>query len=496
MNIKKLKVIVAAAVLSAAMFVPGVTGSCYVDAKEGVNVDIDGTFANYAGDAGTPFIDSSGRVQVPLRQTAESYGCTVKWDGSTKTAYITKDGKNVTVPVGQNYIVCDGTQKSIDTSAMILSGRIYMPIRAVLEQFGAVVHWNGKDQTVIIDSPFAKLINIYFEDVGQGDCTFIDDGDYEVLIDSGTSAHGEEVVNAIKPYVDGSLDLVIASHMDADHIGGMADVFSAFQVREVIENGDNAGSATYNTFKESVKDEAGCTDVADDNVTLDLKNGAQLKIIETGDNNGSENANSVVALFTYKNVNLLLAGDMTSDVEKANLSSFGDVDVFKASHHGSATSNSAEFLSVIRPEYVVVSAGTGNTYGHPTSDALERFFNIGADVFGTFKSSTIKMTTDGAGYYFDKNERLTLDDAGAGGTKTAAIDVPATASASYSSYSQSGSYFCDKNEAAYIGNSSTKKYHTLSCSYAAKISDKNLVYFSDESSAQSAGFSPCKVCKP
>lgn len=481
--------------LAAAVLIPGTVISCDAKAKGSVNVEIDGNFESFKADTGVPFIDSAGRTQVPLRQTAESYGCTVKWDSAGKTAYISKDGKNVEVPVGKNYVISNGTKKETDTKAIIMSGRIYIPIRPVLEEFGADVHWDPDNHNVIIDSPKANLLNVYFEDVGQGDCTFIDYGNYEVLIDAGTKDHGDTVVKDIKPYVDGKLDLVIATHTDADHIGGLGDVFKAFQVGEVIDNGDSADTSAYKSFKTAVQNEPDCTEIPDDNMTINIGNGAEIKIIETGDNNGSENANSVVTLLKYKNVNALFAGDMTENVEKNNLSKFGDIDVFKASHHGSKTSNSAEFLSVIKPEYVVVSAGEGNSYGLPSKETLQRFFNEGATVFGTFKSSTIKMTTDGGGYYFNTNDKLTLNDAGAGKTSNSDSSFSNKSSGTTSS-SSSTSYFCSKSEAAYIGNSNTKKFHRLTCQYAAKISDKNIVYFADKFDAQAAGYTACKVCKP
>ncbi|MCI1958731.1 MAG: stalk domain-containing protein [Clostridia bacterium] len=486
-NFKKLFMVT---ILSVAVFVVGSSISCTASAKSGINVEIDGKFTQFKTDL--PFIDGAGRTQVPLRQTAESYGCSVKWDSDSKTAYISKAGKSVEVPVGKNYIVSGGAKKETDTKAMISGGRIYMPIRAVLQEFGADVHWDSVNHNVIIDSPNAKLLNVYFEDVGQGDSTFIDFGNYEILIDAGTKDHGDTVVKDIKPYVDGNLDLVIATHTDADHIGGLPAVFEAFQVGEVIDNGDSVDTNAYKNFKTAVKNEPNCKEISDDDMTFNIGSDAEIKIIETGDNNGSENANSVVTLLKYKNVSALFAGDMTKNVEKKCLSKFSDIDVFKASHHGSKESNSEEFLSVIKPEYVVVSAGEDNSYGHPSKEALQRFFNEGATVFGTFKDSTVKMTTDGGGYYFNTNDKLTLNDAGAKNNynNSDSYKNPNT----YSSPSTNS--YCSKSEAAYIGNLSTKKFHRLTCPYAAKINESNIVYFASKSDAEDAGYSACKVCKP
>ena len=113
------------------------------------------------------------------------------------------------------------------------------------------------------------------------------------------------------------------------------------------------------------------------------------------------------------NVQVLFTGDLSEKVEKECLHLFGDIDVLKVGHHGSATSSSAAFLSVIKPEYAVASYKVGNTYHHPTSDAIQRLMDVGCTVYGTGKSGTIVMTTDGNTYSFNTTQALTLADAGA-----------------------------------------------------------------------------------
>ena len=137
-----------------------------------------------------------------------------------------------------------------------------------------------------------------------------------------------------------------------------------------------------------------------------------LSVIETGDHWKNPNDSSVVCQLVCGNVSVLFVGDLSQTVEKASLSLFGDVDVLKVGHHGSATSSSAPFLSVVRPEYAVASYAPGNRYGHPTRQALERLFAAGTSVFGTGKSGSIVLTTDGRDYSFNTSTTLTLADAG------------------------------------------------------------------------------------
>ena len=118
----------------------------------GVNIKINNEFVQFTGDSGAPFIDSANRTQVPLRVTMEAYGCHVDWDGDTRTAIVEKGGTVVKVPIGQSYILVNGVKKTNDTVAVIKDSRTYLPIRAVLEAFGANVGWDQNTQTVLVSS--------------------------------------------------------------------------------------------------------------------------------------------------------------------------------------------------------------------------------------------------------------------------------------------------------------------------------------------------------
>ncbi|MCI8284264.1 MAG: copper amine oxidase N-terminal domain-containing protein [Firmicutes bacterium] len=117
------------------------------------NVNINNVPVIFNDNSGSPFVDDANRTQVPLRVTMESYGCQVNWNSATKTATIQKDGKTVEVPIGEQYIIVDGNIKSNDTAAVIRYNRTYLPIRAVLEAFGAKVGWNQATQTVEVTAP-------------------------------------------------------------------------------------------------------------------------------------------------------------------------------------------------------------------------------------------------------------------------------------------------------------------------------------------------------
>ncbi|MBN7774201.1 copper amine oxidase N-terminal domain-containing protein [Clostridium aminobutyricum] len=121
-------------------------------ASSTININMDGKNISFSQNTGSPFIDQYNRTLVPFRVTLESFGCQVTWDNSQKLAYAQKDGILVCVPIGQNNIWINGTSVENDTQAIIKDGRTYLPIRAVLEAFGASVEWDKTSQAVIVDS--------------------------------------------------------------------------------------------------------------------------------------------------------------------------------------------------------------------------------------------------------------------------------------------------------------------------------------------------------
>lgn len=117
-----------------------------------INVKINGQEVQYSTESGTPFVDQASRTQVPFRATMEAFGATVTWNKENQTAIAQKNGITVKVPIGENYIIKDGQQIKNDTAALIKDNRTYLPIRAVLEAFGANVSWNENTQSVIIEA--------------------------------------------------------------------------------------------------------------------------------------------------------------------------------------------------------------------------------------------------------------------------------------------------------------------------------------------------------
>ncbi|QIB70047.1 copper amine oxidase N-terminal domain-containing protein [Aminipila butyrica] len=122
------------------------------------NINVNGEGVQFTKETGAPYVDANDRTQVPLRITMEKAGATVSWDKDTKTATVEKYGKVVRVPVGAKYILVDGKQVETDTTAVIIEGRTYLPIRPVLEAAGFSVQWDQTTQTVYAAN-FTDYIN-------------------------------------------------------------------------------------------------------------------------------------------------------------------------------------------------------------------------------------------------------------------------------------------------------------------------------------------------
>ena len=380
-------------------------------ATQTVGVTLDGQAVAFDETYGYPFIDSAGRTQVPFRVTLETFGCTVDWNNDTRTAWAEKDGVVVEVPIGQAYILVNGRQVPIDTTSLIQGDRTYLPIRAVLEAFGAYVTWNNDTRQVVATTGL-PLVRVHFIEVGQGDAALIDAGELEVLIDAGTNKAGPRLVEYLTGHVDGILDYVIATHPDHDHIGGLDDVLTAFQVGEIIDSGYPNTTQSWVDYWAAVEAEPDCLLSFDEDRVIPLNETAYLEIIETGDHWTASNDMSVIAQLVCGEVEVLFTGDMTATAERESLSLFRDVDVLKIGHHGSKTSTSQEFLEVIRPEYAVAPYKQGNSYGHPTAVVLQRLFDMGTTVYGTGKSGNVVLTTNGLDYSFNTTNALTIHDAG------------------------------------------------------------------------------------
>jgi competence protein ComEC len=246
---------------------------------------------------------------------------------------------------------------------------------------------------------------VYFIDVGQGDAQLIKTADgRNVLIDAGPPASGNALVSFLVEHNATTLDAFVLTHPDADHIGGGDDVLAACTVLSVYQSGYVSTSKTYAAFQAAVVAE-GCPAYNDTHLDpgdrLDINSSVTFEIVAINAQSSNANDASLIIKMTDGTVDFLFMGDASSSVERNMESALGsalDVEILKVGHHGSASSTSASFLSLTTPAVAVIGVGTGNTYGHPTNEALERLNAAGTLVYRTDLNGTVTITTDGTSW--------------------------------------------------------------------------------------------------
>jgi beta-lactamase superfamily II metal-dependent hydrolase len=247
--------------------------------------------------------------------------------------------------------------------------------------------------------PVTGTISVHFIDVGQGDAILIDDGTTEILIDGGDKSSG--IADYLDEYVDGNLEIIIATHAHADHIGGLLPVLEKYHVEQIWYDGYSYSSKTFTDFISASESENAAIHIAGRGDVISIGELA-LTVLNPDSTSDDLNNNSIVLAFKYGTVDFLFAGDAENESEASMLLSpvvsVPDIEILKVGHHGSRTASSAEFLSVLTPEIAIYMAETGNSYGHPHTETIEALLNIGAQIYGTDTCGSIIITTDGETY--------------------------------------------------------------------------------------------------
>jgi competence protein ComEC len=237
--------------------------------------------------------------------------------------------------------------------------------------------------------------------VGQGDAILLTFPHNEsLLIDGGKESEGPTVVAYLRSVHITHLDGVVATHPDADHIGGLMSVLNSVPVSHVYDVGLSKSSATYATFLQLIaqknltytKSRAGDTIPIDSATAVFVVNPPQSISATQAPNNDD----SIVIKVTYQRVSYLLTGDAESPAEAQMVSAYNcSAYVLKVAHHGSNSASSTSFLRAVTPHIAVISVGANNTYGHPAPQVLARLAAVNAAVYRTDTQGTIVVTTNG-----------------------------------------------------------------------------------------------------
>lgn len=251
--------------------------------------------------------------------------------------------------------------------------------------------------------PASNKLEVTFLDVGQGDAILIEaPNDVDVLIDGGRTKKILDLLSAELPFGDDTIDVVIATHPDADHVGGLPFVLDTYTVDKVFEPGVSSSTQTYQAFQSRVRDKKIERILARRGmrIVLDAEKNIVIDVLYPDrDTTGWEtNEASIVARLSYGTSSFLLTGDSPVEKELYLVKHDGialQSSVLKLGHHGSKTSSSESFLKTVAPLYAIISAGKNNSYGHPHPSVLSRLNQLHIPYLETSKMGSIRFVTDG-----------------------------------------------------------------------------------------------------
>jgi len=247
-------------------------------------------------------------------------------------------------------------------------------------------------------------LTVAFLDVGQGDAVFIEaPNGNQVLLDAGPNSAVLRELPKVMPFYDRSLDMIIESHPDKDHIAGFVEVLRRYKVGLAMEPGVKSRSAVYRELNKIIAENSPRRIpkiLARRGMRVDFGGGVYLNILfPDRDVSGADtNTASIVAKLVYGNTSFMLTGDSPKAVENYLVSIDGkrlESDVLKVGHHGSRTSASKLFFGYVSPRYAIISAGAGNRYGHPHKETIDLLNSFKIPILSTINLGTIKINSDG-----------------------------------------------------------------------------------------------------
>jgi len=279
---------------------------------------------------------------------------------------------------------------------------------------------------IISNLPDTNL-HLVFCDVGQGDAILIHQGNNQILIDGGPKKHKSKLLKCIKkhtPFWDRKIELLVNTHPDEDHFGGLIEIVGRFKINYYLHNGvDNDKSQKFQELKKLIFDKKICSKKAQVNdrfciskICFDIVNSAILAQRQENNNDFCQplnlvnshqdlNDDSIVLMLNFNHFDALLTGDISAQKDQLLVwrKRLKPVEVLKIAHHGSKANTSDDILKATQPKLAVISVGE-NSFGHPSPELLARLENFQIKTLTTDESGTIEVITDGKKWRLKKEK--------------------------------------------------------------------------------------------
>lgn len=257
-----------------------------------------------------------------------------------------------------------------------------------------------------------QKLRVSFLDVGQGDAILVQTpSGKQMLVDGGPTNIILSRLSKEMSYFDREIDVIVATHPDADHVTGLIPVLEKYKVDTIVLSSSDGSTQVFDDFNKQVADEKSVIQIAHTGDVIDFHDGVIVQILYPQKNyrekKNDTNDASVSMVINYGEQSFLLTGDLPTAKENklfesglTNLrprreSTDSKIIVYKAGHHGSKTSSGEQLLSYIKPEYTIVSAGKNNKYGHPNVETIERLQKYTKEIISTIDRGSIYFVTDG-----------------------------------------------------------------------------------------------------
>lgn len=254
----------------------------------------------------------------------------------------------------------------------------------------------------------SSYAEVYFFNVGQGDCELITVGnDFAMLIDAGTSDAWESIQTDLDALHITDLDVVVATHPHADHIGSMTKVIQNYDIgifyMPVVPDDQTPTTRTYEKMMDVLLKKGVNVQQIIRGTEIPAPEGASFEVLSPEKDDRWEGINnySAVIRFTYGDFSVLLAGDAEKEIERRILAE-GDTiaaDILKCGHHGSFSSTTVDFLEAVAPGWAVISCAPGNDYGYPHRETMKALTDYGCEILRTDTGSSFVARTDGKTYW-------------------------------------------------------------------------------------------------
>jgi len=256
---------------------------------------------------------------------------------------------------------------------------------------------NAFSWLVVFEESRNKPLEVCFFDVGQGDAAFIETPQrQQILIDGGPSETVLERLEEKMPFWDRTIDLVVLTHPEKDHMFGLLEVLKNYQVENILWTGVKTDSSLFKQWQEAIKRERAKIYIAKNGLKIVASPSRYFEVLypfQSLENRkvAKTNDSSIVMALNSSGQKVLFTGDISKKIENFLTEKEIDIrtDILKVAHHGSKTSSSEEFLEAVRPDAAVISAGGNNRYGHPAPEVLARLENLGIKVLRTDKDKNI-----------------------------------------------------------------------------------------------------------